>query len=481
MRKYIAIIVMSSLLYSCGNDFLNVSPTTAAGEDNLIQSVEDLKIATQGVYEILSSGVYYQGEYTFIADLMGDHMMEPAWGSQHMKFYYAYGFSKVRSETAFYRTIYLGLQDINLILEKSSKLPESAQKNALMSELRALRALMHFDLVRMYGPLYCNLGKGSLKQDALGIRIAKEPIKDMRAIFYRDKTADVYSFIKSELEEVVSNLPKTKRNGYLNYWAGRAIYAKVCLYMEDYKSALAAAEEIISSSGLKLYTKENYVLSWGNEFGTESLLELSSSLTDNSGYTSLGWICSESGYKTVVPTADFISLFDADPYDVRFKLLKKSTKDKCYYISGKYPGRENNIKINNPKIIRLSEIYLIASESALKLNLTDKAKKYICDLRENRTTTDPRKYEKSISIDDILYERAVELYGEGNRAWDLWRNRKPVIRYESMTEKEQKGHSDYLSNGVINFDFYQSIFPIAEREIELLPVADRDKQQNPGY
>ncbi len=481
MKNIIITILLALALSSCGNKFLNVSPSTAAGEDNLINSVSDLRIATLGVYETLTAGTYYQGEYTYIADLMGDLFMEPTWGSQHMKFYYAYGFSKVKAETSIFRNIYLGFQDINIILSKSGKVGESQEKQELISELRALRALMHFDLVRMYGPLYSNLGKGDIKSDALGIRIAKDPILDLRVSFYRDKVSDVYNFIISELEESCPNLPKTKRNGYLDYWGARALMAKVYLYMDNNSKALEIAEDVIKSSGRKLYQKNDYVASWALEYGTESLFELATSQTDNSGFTSLGWICSEKGYKTMVPTADFIKLKDSDPQDVRFSLLNYSTKDKCYYISGKYPGRDGNVKINNPKVLRLSEMYLIAAEAALKVSDKTKAGKYLSDLREQRTTTDPRKYETSINIDDILYERAVELFGEGNRAWDLWRNGKSVVRYTNPAEKDAKGHSDYLTDGIVKFDYYQTIYPIPERELELLPVADRVTQQNPGY
>ncbi len=188
----LTLIIAAFIAVSCGNDFLNVSPSTNAGDENLIKDASDLSIATKGTYETLSSSSYYQGYYTFIPDLMGDLLMEPSWGSQHLKFYYAYGFSKVKAETSIYRSMYLGLHNINIILEKASKLTESAEVKASIAELRILRAIMHFDLIRMYGPAYCNLGKGSIKADALGIRIAKEPIKDMRMIFYRDKVKDVY-------------------------------------------------------------------------------------------------------------------------------------------------------------------------------------------------------------------------------------------------------------------------------------------------
>lgn len=480
MNKYIAVL-LAFLGVSCGNNFLNISPTTSAGDANLITSVSDLRIATEGVYEVLTSSSYYSGEYTYVADLMGDHMMEPAWGSQHLKYYYAYGLTKVSAGTGFYRLIYLGLQDINLTLEKAEKLEDSSEKEALVAELRTLRALLHFDLVRMYGPMYGNRGKGNIQADALGIRVASQPYKNVRAVFYRDKVSDVYKFIREELEQAVPVLPVNKRNGYIDYWGGRALMAKVYLYMEENKLALAAAEDVIKNSGLKLYSREEYVASWGKEYGSESILELATSLEDNAGYTSLGWICSEAGYKTVVPTKDFLELMKADPKDVRFELLRYSKKDNCYYISGKYPGRDNNIKINNPKVLRLSEIYLIAAEAALKSGDTKNAGIYLSDLRKERTETDPEKYKKSVTLDDILYERAVELFGEGDRAWDLWRNRKPVVRYRTPQEKDEKGHTDNLESGIIPFDYYQTIYPISERELELLPVEDRAGQQNPGY
>lgn len=483
MKKYILYTLAIIFSYSCGSDFLNVSPTDSAGEEDLINNIVDLRTATEGAYECLTSSNYYQGEYTFIADLMGDLNMEAQWSSQHLKFYYAYGFTKVRAETSVFRNIYLGLQHINIVLEKADILTESTEKKELIAELRALRALLHFDLVRMYGPLYSNLGKGAIKADALGIRIAKEPIKNLRDGFYRDKVSDVYQFVLKELEEAVVDLPKNKRNGYLNYWGGKALLSKVCLYMDMNREALTHAEDVIANSGLMLYDRSNYVESWKQEYGSESLFELATSQMDNTGYLTLGWFVSEKGNKTVVPTDDFLEFMEQDPNDVRFELLEYSNKDKCYYISGKYPGKESemDIKINNPKVIRLSEVYLIASEAALKLDDLNKAGKILSDLREKRTTTEPRKYESSIELSDVLYERAVELFGEGHRAWDLWRNQLPVVRYRTMLEKNEKGHSDYLDDGVIAFDFYQTIYPIAESELQLLPPQEQSKQQNPGY
>lgn len=60
MKLYIAVL-FSLLCCSCGNDFLDISPSNSAGDANLINSVSDLRIATEGVYEVLTSSSYYAG------------------------------------------------------------------------------------------------------------------------------------------------------------------------------------------------------------------------------------------------------------------------------------------------------------------------------------------------------------------------------------------------------------------------------------
>lgn len=481
MKKYIILFCIAHLFFACGNDFLDIDPSTAASESNLIKSVEDLAIATAGGYEVFTSGIYYGGEYPYIPELMAADFMEPAWGSHHMKFFYAYNLNKVQAETAFFRLIYQGLQNINIILKKSEALKQTDECKALVAELRVQRALLHFDLVRMYGPLYSNLGKGAIKSDAFGIRIAKEPIDNMRAPFYRDQVSDVYAFIQQELEAVVNDLPRERRKGYIDYWSAKAIMARLYLYMENYALALEMSKEIMANTDFRLYEREEYLSVWKETYTSESLFELAVLIDDNVGYGSLGWICSEKGYQSAAATADFLALKEADPEDIRFDLLQYSTKDKCWYPTAKYPGRDGNVKINNPKVIRLSEIYLIASEAALKLGDKPLAGTYLTELRKRRTLTDPEKYLTQITLDDILYERNLELFCEGHRAWDLWRNQRSVERYTSLEEKNEKGHTDNLENGVITFDYYKTIYPIAEREIELLPLEDQAKQQNPGY
>ena len=117
---------------------------------------------------------------------------------------------------------------------------------------------------------------------------------------------------------------------------------------------------------------------------------------------------------------------------------------------------------NNPKVIRLSEVYLIAAEAALKAGGADPAS-YINDLRKQRIAD----YEDvaSVTIDDILTERRLELYGEGHNAWDTWRNKKAVTNAQ-------------VPAGPINYDDYRTVMPIPVSEIN---VSNGKLKQNEGY
>ena len=150
----------------------------------------------------------------------------------------------------------------------------------------------------------------------------------------------------------------------------------------------------------------------------------------------------------------------ANPQDVRSKLINDQTAGlNPGYYPAKYPGREGSIYVNYPKIMRLSDVYLMAAEAALKE--TEDAVGYINTLRKNRIEgyTDVA----AVTLDDILFERRVELFAENSMAFDYWRNKKPVKNF-------------YV--GEVNYNDYRTILPIPQDEINLAPDV---LKQNPEY
>lgn len=477
--NYISILLLSLSLGACGNKFLDESPATKIGDNELISTITDLDNAANGCYHYFlctsgAYGYYYNAWHMFSGDLMGDDFRsERTWGS----LYYNYNATAYDVSTVLYSNVYKLANHVAMTIKGAADLPESGQKEELLAEMRVLRALAHFDVVRLWGPLPSNLGKGAISNDALGVYIYDEVPADIRESSYRAKAKDVYAFINKELNDWVPKLSKIKKNGRLDYYGGLAFRARFNVYMENWETSLSDALEVINSGKYTLYKMNEYTTIWEKEFTSESIFEIRVTETEPNEWVSIGTIAGDL-YHQIGTTKDFETLMEADKNDVRFKIYTFSKTEQYYTPKFKYVGRGGNEKVCSPKLFRLSEMYLIAAEAAMRSGKAD-AGKYLSDLREKRTTTNPRKYDAGITLDDVLYERRVELACEGHRAWDLWRNLKPVVRWTTPEEKMEKRHMDMF--GVIPFDHYHRIAPYPDRELQLLPEADRAGQQNPGY
>lgn len=485
MKKIIVLIVIVITVFACSDDNLQVSPSTKLGSDEAITSDADLRLATNGVYDQMTTSTYYGGKYITHGDMLGDDAINPRFASGWLSGYFTYSWSKIATPSAFYNQAYYSIAHINDVLEKAEKLKDTPKKTALIAELKALRAIIHFDVAKLYGPLPVNLGKGNIKDKALCVPIMdkKKDPKDYEGML-RKTVRDVYAFISSELENTLPHLPKGKQNGKLGADGAKAALARTYLYMGEMKKAYKYAKELIDS--YQLIPRDEYVNSWMQTYTSEAIFELSVSSDDNLGINSIGYYVladGTNGYKEIAASFHFEELMRADPSDVRFDLFvhaDEGSKGKGYLPTKKYPGRGGDPYVNNIKVYRVSEMYLIAAEAKLKSGENAEAASLLNTLRAERTTTNPNKYTASLSIDDVLYERRLELFCEGHRAWDLHRNQRSIVRWNSLKEKEA-GYLDDESDGVIEFNWYKTILPIHESQLLLLPETYRVSQQNPGY
>lgn len=486
-KTNIILLTLLALMASgCGNGFLDVESSNSVIDDpNMIKTNAELQVAVNGAYVYLE---YYRTNTMLEGDVMGDDLQNYPW-KYWLEIYYLMDKRSVNyTDTELLWQLHNGSFDINSKLDKIQYIQDkNDDTDRMVAELRFIRAFLHWDATLRFGPLPSNLGKGEIKKDALGVMITDKLPEDVTATFYRDKVSDVFDFMIREMEEIVDDLPRQHREAALNYWAGRMFQARLYLYTEQWDKAYECAKDVIENGGYSLYTRDKYVDSWKEAYASESIFEMPTTESDNASWDGLGYFVNPNGYYAVMATNEFVSLWDDG--DVRFDLLENAwwdwlpkyytddyNWDNCYFISGKYPGRGDNLKVCNPKIFRLSEAYLIAAEGALRGSAgTSAGSVYLSELRKNRTTTDPDRYDSGYDLDDVLYERRLELIGEGHRAFDLWRNQRTVVRYSGTPNFHW---SDFEE---MPFDDYHVILPIPIRELELMSPEDRKTQQNPGY
>ena len=124
---------------------------------------------------------------------------------------------------------------------------------------------------------------------------------------------------------------------------------------------------------------------------------------------------SEDGYDDFYITKSFQNLLLQNKEDVRFGLFLKKSSDKApesvdYRYLNKYPGRSDfspqDVRVNNVPVIRLSEVYLIAAEAAVKLGDSENADFYTNEIYK-RANPDADDLE-NVDLDRILKERRME-------------------------------------------------------------------------
>jgi len=430
MRKIFIILLSSVALFSCSKD-LEQSPTDKLPSEEAISTVSDLQIAVNGVYSTLVNSDGYCGDFGLYADGKGGDVMYQS-NANHFAAIVDLQTNKNSDESAvFYQVNYVAIARINDILTVVEKIKDisdnQSEYNDLVGQLHAIRALLHFDLLRTFCPMPNFVADKTAPKSGIVISNEKYPVNTS---FTRSTMKESYDFVKAEFATALSLIGKDKVIGEMNYWTVLALRARMELYLGEYNAALADAVNVIDNSPYALLTRDKWLSSWTIEGADESLFEIRTSDTDNAQRESLGYFCSPDGYAECAASEGFILFYNTlDANDIRREsLVEEESKDEDYlaFYVQKYRGRAGvtaPLYVNNPKIIRLSEIYYIAAEAVLNGGTATGAKtavEYYNSVRKNRISgyTDAA----TVTINDIMNERRIELFCENSRMFDLVRN-----------------------------------------------------------
>lgn len=490
--------ILAASLSSCVNDWLDVAPSDGTDADAALTSSSDLDAARTGMYKALkgnSNLVDYYGQQFFVyGDVHAgdDYQYNNLGGSNRASFYYDMNYqtaSEFTSSTVAWKSPYIVIGRANRIIAaaEGGALSDAAEAKATIdqyaAEAKVLRALAHFDLVRIYGKPYTE-DQGA----SLGVPLVTE-VLESNAKPARSTVAEVYTQVVKDLTEAISSnaLATETEPGYVSVWGAKAILSRVYLNMGDYANALSVAEDIINS-GAALWTRDQYFKAWDASTPNESefLFRLNvAGSTDNNDLNGIGNLQQRDGYKEMVATKKFVDMLTSDPEDVRNDMFLPATAPKEVATYGtnkvflnKLRGQGGNLRnVTIVPIIRLSEVYLTAAECAFRNNDKTKAVEYLNDLVKNRTTTVASLATvDNITLDRILIERRKELIGEGQRYFDALRNNETITRY---TSEADKGWHKTLSKEAQSFnrDYFKAIAAIPQAEINANP----NIKQNTGY
>lgn len=470
--------------FSCSKQ-LDVQSTNQVDASTSIKTPADAQIMINGIIRSMSSSDYYGRNFVLYGDAKGGDLTIASQGRGNDGLYTFNHSASSGSYSGYWSQIYFSLLQVNNLLQNIDKLEAAGATGfgSYKGQALTLRAIMYFDLVRLYGKPY------DVDKTAYGVPNVTTPLTSS-AQPLRNTVNDNYTQIMNDLKAAAPLLGKTKANGFINYYGNIAMQARVYLYMKDYANALKFSEEIITSNVYSLYSNAAWVDSWKTQFGSESIFEIGVyPLEGDLGATSLGGYLRKKGDggSTIlgwfIASDYYLNRLKQDAADVRWGVMNDDEisttanprKGALYKYSGSTTlagdGKATSTAVNI-KVIRLSEIYLIAAEAALPTD-APKAATYLNAIRKRSPNLLPATG-LTVTLDMILDERSKELFGEGQRFFDMIRLNKSITFNDDII-----GISVPTRPKTIDRTFFKTLLPISQTEINANPALGG--QQNTGY
>ncbi|MGL5682247.1 MAG: RagB/SusD family nutrient uptake outer membrane protein [Marinifilaceae bacterium] len=253
--------VVALLMMTSCNSWLDVKPQDKITEDDLFESMEGFYLAENGLYQTMAEKDVYGCELScgYIDVLAQMYKIEEQMiGSAHpYLFMHQYAYTDPGSKGFLDRTwslMYSNIAACNNIIDNMPKkrhvFTSEEHYNTLLGRLLGLRAFLHFDVFRLWGPMY------------------NESTKTQKSIPYYTKRSPLpvaYSTAEEVIELVLSDLyaadslivisEKQKSNKMLmSKAAAKALRARVYLYAGNKEKAYEEVQALQNDQNIYKYS-----------------------------------------------------------------------------------------------------------------------------------------------------------------------------------------------------------------------------------
>lgn len=264
MKSHISILILSTvLLFSCSESFLDVESITEPTTDNFYRTIDDAERALIGCYDgwqITSAN----GNLAFYiaSEVMSDQTFG-ATGNSDGRGYQAidrFDISQSPSDANLFNgtwtDYYTAIFRCNSLLVKMDQIEwndDNETRSRIEGETRVLRAMLYFDLVRLFGY----------------VPLVTEPSSEN---FPQSEPIETYKLIAEDLKFAADNIPSNaypksnaaKNDGRISAYAAKALLARVYLFYTGYENGkydpqvvtkaevLQGLEDVINSNEFEL-------------------------------------------------------------------------------------------------------------------------------------------------------------------------------------------------------------------------------------
>jgi hypothetical protein len=477
------------LFFSACDKFLEVQPEDKLTREQILASETAINSVLNGIYiDMASNSIYGANLSMTVLECLAQRYDL----SSNVHRFYQYGQYNYADESVentfnsiwynLYRQVLEVNEFITLINMPAANLPDLRRKNTLLGESYALRAFYHFDLLRIFGPVYNSLDSTMLSipyyekggGELMPLLPANEIMDKIVADLHRAEELLLQNdpIITDGMVTASTGSPvldfHINRNYRMNYYAVKALQARVYLWREDKEAALAAAKVVINAQlnnnlftwqpsnqlvGVVSPNTPNRIYSGEVIFGIHNR----NMYTNHNNYFTGALL----GTNLLAPRP--ARLLGANgtyenENDHRYYYVWLQPAEKVFRTLYKYVRPVDFTRVTFEyfqPIIRITEMYYIAAECETDLN---KRVEYLTTVRESRNLITP------INIADldteVRNEYAREFYAEGQLFFYYKRN----FNRDGSTASRQipNGNADN-GNIIMTTANYVVPLPLAER------------------
>jgi len=449
MKGKILLFFLIFTVVSAGcSKLFDIEPSQNVSEKTALSTEANVISVLTGAYSVFNNPEMYGGNILRNSELLAGNG-EINWVNSET-YYEPYQFFEKSIVTTNQEVLlqwmssYRVINTVNNVLSAVQVVRES-NRNWVEGEALFLRALVYFDLVRFFALPY----EAGASNSQYGVPLILTPTRIIDSNIYvgRNTVEEVYNQVIEDLSSAVEKLPES--NGiYASKGAANALLARVYLQKGDYYNARESANAVINSGRYSLMPVYPDIFNQ-NKPTSEDIFVAKITYPDE--YNALTLSFSSSYYG---------GYGDIEILDGHLELYKAIDKRLDMFYTGDGAircGKWNNL-YGCVNLIRLAEMYLIRAECNIRLGPPYTGSNPLDDYNATHTRAG-LPAASSVTLDDIILERRLELAFEGHRIHDIKRLRQNVAAWPYNSPK--------------------LVFPVPAREIEINPALR--SQQNPGY
>jgi len=501
LKYFILILFVTIISTSCNDKFLDVVNENELNAEVFWTKLDNFDLALNGVYDAVKNLDLY-GQTFYVQTLLALPHESDYWNAQNR--------NAVQSTDG---NVYIAWRALYRIVTRANDVIENApayintykpltadltRLNIIVAQAQFLRAVAYFHLVRLWGEETCSVDSTKLSVPI----ILKVPESRTDMMVPRSTVGKVYNQIIKDFKAAESVLPATWDSNNIarvTTYAAKGYLGQVYLYMGDNLNAQNYFEQVLNngSYGLVPFNQYDDLFQGRNKFSKESLWELNygidmqQNIWENGLGSGIALVLAPPGrgWSNCTPHGVNIFRFGNDP---RLKICTYAPTDsavdannnmtQCGKSTFNYTGHSfrkyvpkrycvyftNRTSDANYFMMRMADVYLMYAEAMNNQGSDVVASEYMNKVRRRAYGFDPSSTQPTVDYaglagtqlrDSIREERFRELFGEGQRWFD-------IVRWKIVEQEVLKYNKFNVTQGPIIYTPKACYYPVPQQEVD---------------